>query len=31
MKEKYKINDKEIDIDNNLIDRINNQIKNLLF
>ena len=31
MKEKYKINDKEIDIDNNLIDRINNQIKNLPF
>ena len=31
MKEKYKINDKEINIDNNLIDRINNQIKKLPF
>ena len=29
MKEKYKITDKKIDIDNNLIKRINHQIKNL--
>ena len=31
IKEKYKINDKEINIDSNLIDRINNQIKKLPF